>query len=244
MFISRDASTSTDSNISHGDISLIIYSIYVITNTVNDKHYVGFTQDIETRRARHFKYNQKSNAAIHRAIRKYGPSRFTFDIVYQSKDRVHTLETMEPHFIAEYNSLGDHGYNMTVGGEGCKVLKLSVSHKNKISQAKKGDKNPMFGRSRTGETHTFTDEGLSAVKAANSCQVRCEGVLYESVADAQKSYPGVSIRKRLDSSRYPEFVRMRERTRRYSHTANSVTPTRSTRSERMSLTMSPSNDTS
>jgi hypothetical protein len=49
---------------------------------------------------------------------------------------------------------------------------------------------------------------------ANHCPVVCEGTHYESVGAAQEAYPGISIRKRLDNPKYPEFYRLRERTRR------------------------------
>jgi hypothetical protein len=42
----------------------------------------------------------------------------------------------------------------------------------------------------------------------------CEGVKFDSVGEAQSAYPGISIRKRIDSSKYPDFYRLRPKTKR------------------------------
>jgi hypothetical protein len=62
----------------------------------------------------------KRKQAIYQAIQKYGINNFQFDILYQSLDKWHTLNIMEPHFISEYNTFVDShhtaGYNLTRGG--------------------------------------------------------------------------------------------------------------------------------
>lgn len=38
----------------------------------------------------------------------------------------------------------------------------------------------------------------------------CEGVVYNSVTEAQKHYPGINLSKRLSSDKYPDFYRLRD----------------------------------
>jgi group I intron endonuclease len=98
-----------------------IYSIYKATNKINGKSYIGFDSAWPNRmnnhkhnasNKKHFKY------ALYNAIRKYGWDNFEWEVVYQSKDRDYILKEMETHFIKEYNTFGNNGYNMTMGGEG------------------------------------------------------------------------------------------------------------------------------
>lgn len=96
--------------------------------------------------------------ALYAAIRKYGIQNFTFEILYQSKDRSHTLIEMEPHFISEYDSMRN-GYNMNLGGQ-------NVNTKEMIESAKKRMKenNPMTkirtnrGTFKKGHVVIITDE--------------------------------------------------------------------------------------
>lgn len=93
-----------------------IYSIYKIQNQLNGKCYIGFTQNTKVRFSAH--RNRAKNGVVtplYGAIRKYGVENFTFDVIYQSKDREHALIEMEPKFISEYNGLTE-GYNLSPGG--------------------------------------------------------------------------------------------------------------------------------
>lgn len=85
-----------------------IYSIYKITNKYSGKCYIGFTQCIPTRWGTH--------------RRRFSECEFTYEILYQSKDKSHCLNKMEPHFIAEHDSWKD-GYNGRPGGFGGNTYK-------------------------------------------------------------------------------------------------------------------------
>lgn len=85
--------------------------IYKITNTINNKSYIGQSCNIEERWKRH-KY-AKDNFAIHLAIQKYGIVNFSFSILEEcSKEQ---LNDKEIYWIEYYNSIED-GYNMIPGG--------------------------------------------------------------------------------------------------------------------------------
>jgi group I intron endonuclease len=59
------------------------YCIYFVTNTVNDKMYIGMTKHPDKRWREHVKdaITLKSKRPICRAIRKYGADKFAFDIM-------------------------------------------------------------------------------------------------------------------------------------------------------------------
>lgn len=116
-----------------------VYSIYKITNLLNEKTYIGFTNNFLLRKKRHRRDSDLKDSKLYRAIKKYGWNNFEFEIIYQSFDGQHTLNVMENHFINEYNSY-HYGYNETLGGNGS--LGRSYSHteetKIKMKMAKHG----------------------------------------------------------------------------------------------------------
>jgi len=112
-----------------------IYSIYRATNLINGKSYIGFDSNWPSRMYSHYyisSSNKKQHFHIHHAIKKYGWENFNFEVIYQSQDREHTLNIMEPYFIKEYNTF-DSGYNQTLGGEGS--FGKIQSEENKIKQS-------------------------------------------------------------------------------------------------------------
>jgi group I intron endonuclease len=110
--------------------------IYVLTNTINKKQYVGMTQETPQKRFRRHVVTAKkgSDCAIHRAIRKYGEEAFVIESVdtAATKDE---LKTKEIKWIVKLNTFGN-GYNMTPGGDGG-GRKVSDVTKKKMSVTKK-----------------------------------------------------------------------------------------------------------
>ena len=89
--------------------------IYLITNKVNGKKYVGQSIDIERRWKSHIIASKKSELHIHRAIRKYGIDNFDFSILEECS--VDKLDEREIYWISELDTY-NNGYNMTIGGKG------------------------------------------------------------------------------------------------------------------------------
>lgn len=117
-----------------------IYTIYLATNTINGKSYVGFDSKWPKRKYEHrYHSTTSSNQVFYNAIRKYGWDNFEWNILYQSHDGLHTLSVMENYFIIEHNSYvhfnNSNGYNMTLGGEGTVGYKHTNTTKNNISKA-------------------------------------------------------------------------------------------------------------
>lgn len=99
--------------------------IYKITNTINGKPYIGQTiQNVKERFYQHCATKCSkavSNMAIHRAIKKYGKSNFTVEVIEEIDSA--NLNDREKYWIKYYNSY-NNGYNSTKGGQdGCKPFK-------------------------------------------------------------------------------------------------------------------------
>lgn len=103
-----------------------MHYIYKFTNKINDKIYIGQTNNIEKRKRGHKStaYNPKSpdyTNAFHNAIRKYGWNNFNFEIVEEIDDSLgqEYVDEREIFFIAYYKSLtSQNGYNIKIGGSG------------------------------------------------------------------------------------------------------------------------------
>ena len=95
----------------------MIYSIYLLTNIVNQKKYIGVTHDFAGRMRGHKGcYN---DSYLTRAILKHGWNNFTKQIIFQSKDKEYAYKEAEAIFIKEYSCKDpEYGYNLTDGGEG------------------------------------------------------------------------------------------------------------------------------
>jgi group I intron endonuclease len=102
-----------------GAISMNIYSIYKVINSINNKVYIGYTsKPLEKRKLEHFeRSSNNSKTRFHLALRKYGVENFVWEVVYQSLDKNHCKNTMESFFINEFDSYRI-GYNSTKGGDG------------------------------------------------------------------------------------------------------------------------------
>ena len=93
--------------------------IYKISNTINDKVYIGQTTlSIEERWQEHFKKINKGKETIYKAIRKYGFLNFYIEKIEECENSL--LNDREIYWIKYYDSY-KNGYNETLGGEsGCK----------------------------------------------------------------------------------------------------------------------------
>ena len=115
----------------------MIYSIYKITNKVNGKVYIGFTQDIKRRWKQHINDHKKIQRPLYESMIKHGIDSFEFEVLYESEDREHTLTIMEPFYIKLYDSY-NKGYNCNEGGLNTNTDELRESNSNRMKNS-----NPM-----------------------------------------------------------------------------------------------------
>ncbi len=121
------------------------YKIYKVTNVTDNKSYIGFTsQSLYDRRRTHIRRMKEGyNSYFYNALRAYGISSFTWEILYDSNDLDFTKNIMESYFITTlrtHYSMG-FGYNMTFGGEGKKGYNWSNASIKKMIGNKNGNGN-------------------------------------------------------------------------------------------------------
>ena len=96
--------------------------IYKITNTKNNKIYIGKTTTcIQDRFSKHIYESKNANVKgysfiLHKAFRKYGIDNFIIEEVEEIDNSM--LNDREIYWINAYSSMIPNGYNMTFGGEG------------------------------------------------------------------------------------------------------------------------------
>ena len=114
-----------------------IYSIYMVTNIVTNKVYIGFTsRNLSRRISQHKCKVSKKRTKFYNSILKHGWENFTWDIIYQSLDEHHTKHVMESYFIQEYDSYYN-GYNSTLGGDGMDSLSaIEISNRPDIKKVR------------------------------------------------------------------------------------------------------------
>ena len=89
--------------------------VYLITNKVNGKQYVGQTiRSLEERWKDHCRVRDENY--FHRAIRKYGPENFSLEII-DTAETDEELDEKEIFWIKELNTLFPNGYNLKEGGD-------------------------------------------------------------------------------------------------------------------------------
>lgn len=113
--------------------------IYLITNKINNKKYVGLTTNsIEIRWTQHksASLNIENNTPFYKALRKYGIENFTVESVAETSSK-EELCKLEQKFIKELDTLNPKGYNLTIGGEFtefCTETKKQMSDFQKVRQ--------------------------------------------------------------------------------------------------------------
>lgn len=92
--------------------------LYKITNNINQKQYIGITNNIKKRWSNEKSYpiDPKRRQIIQEAIHKYGAENFNFEIL-QKNLSVEEAVQLEEQLIKELNTLVPHGYNVHPGGQ-------------------------------------------------------------------------------------------------------------------------------
>lgn len=104
------------------NISDNISGIYMITNIINNKKYIGQAINLKKRIRKHIQLSKSQlyDAPIYRAINKYGIDNFSIEILFETSDKDYSvvkriLDEKEKYYIREYNTYGE--YNQTLGGD-------------------------------------------------------------------------------------------------------------------------------
>lgn len=115
-----------------------MYEIYLITNLINNKKYVGQTnQGYLHRFKEHLSEsfrNTKHICLLHKAIKKYGIENFKVDLLVSNVSE-EDVDNLESYYIDKYNTYYKYntGYNMTTGGQGVHNYRHTEDTKKKMS---------------------------------------------------------------------------------------------------------------
>lgn len=119
--------------------------IYIITNLINEKYYIGKTTNPNlhwylSNKRWAAKHGNPGNMPIVDAISKYGLDNFAIEILATANND-EELCSLEKLWIGLLNSRNsDCGYNICMGGEGRVGIPCTEDHKRKIGLANKGRK--------------------------------------------------------------------------------------------------------
>lgn len=109
--------------------------IYIITNKITNKSYIGQTQKTMNRRwIQHTSDSKKIRSKFYNSIRKYGIECWNLEILEEVQD-INLLNEREIYWIAYYNTF-NNGYNSNTGGKQKTVVSDEV--KKKISKSNTG----------------------------------------------------------------------------------------------------------
>ncbi len=159
------------------NIDLVVGEIYLITNTINNKKYVGQTMSHHKNHLKYRPYGYKGRFASHisearrdvdkntylkQSIRKHGEDAFTLQLV--KRCILSEIDNEEQLYIKKYNTLYPEGYNLTIGGKLTRFIKVKVEDDKYIF-----DQMPLYRTFQTEETRekisnslqkSFADENI------------------------------------------------------------------------------------
>jgi NUMOD3 motif-containing protein/GIY-YIG catalytic domain-containing protein len=142
--------------------------IYLATNTVNGKRYVGQTvRSLEERWIEHCKPSPTNFHAINAAIQKYGKENFTIEKLVEA-DSLDQLNKDEDFYILLLGTLGSHsGYNSRLGGS---LGRMTEEVKRKIGNANRGKKRTLEQCARIGASRIGVPSPKSHVRSDKGCK--------------------------------------------------------------------------
>lgn len=144
--------------------------IYILTNRVNGKQYVGLDSNLPRRAKQHLNGTSKRCPLIHGAIQKHGREAFRVETIAYPNITHEALCAVEMWQIAKRNTKSPNGYNLTDGGEGRRGYEWTPEQKAKQSEIQRqlvkdgthhllgGDLHRKIQRQRVKDgTHNFLD---------------------------------------------------------------------------------------
>ena len=138
------------------NVTLIIKigRIYLITNLINNKKYVGITtQTLKQRWCNHTNRQIERRSVLHNSIRKYGKENFKMELIEELHNTTEKeLLLKETFYINKYNTFIDNGCGYNLLKENTQKLIYSEFTRRKMSRNRIGEKNQFYGKFHTKET--------------------------------------------------------------------------------------------
>lgn len=135
-------------------------AIYKIKNTKNGKEYIGSSVDVERRWGQHQRLlmrGEHNNQHLQNAWEKYGGNKFEFSVIEKIGGKEDLLEREQ-----YYLDKRDPEYNIALDAKApMKDKHHSKYVRQKIREAREGEKNPFYGHSHSEETKQIMSEQRS-----------------------------------------------------------------------------------
>ena len=140
--------------------------IYILTNTVTGKQYVGKDSDLPRRAKLHLSSKDPECPCIHNAIHKYSADAFDLEIIRYPGISYKALSAVEKWKITQLNTKSPNGYNLTTGGDGLdSETARKIARESNLQRITDGthhflgENNPSHKRIADG-THPFLDSEI------------------------------------------------------------------------------------
>lgn len=149
--------------------------IYMYTNKINGKKYIGRTINVERRKRQHRSDSKRrQELRFYKALQKYGEESFDFQILEETENP----QERETHFIQFYDTMIPNGYNMKehdmdmtedirrkIGEKNTGKVR-STEHRKSISEAQKGVPKSEEHKKKISDAHigiTHTEESKKKI---------------------------------------------------------------------------------
>ena len=205
--------------------------VYKITNTVNNKSYIGISVHEPTQGRIKKHLSGRGNRVIANAVKKYGKDAFTYEVL-EANVFDEFLPDLEVAYIANFNTVAPHGYNLTHGGDHKIPCEETLR---RMSEAKKGKRgNPHSAETRMklsklkkGKGHSEATrmklsklnkgeknpnfgkprpvETRRKISESNRGQKRSE-VTRQRISEAKKNISAQTRRKISEAKKLPEYM--------------------------------------
>ena len=195
--------------------------VYKITNTINNKSYIGISIYEPEKGRIEDHLSGRGNRIIANAVEKYGKDAFTYEILEENVfDEL--LRDLEVVYIANYNTVAPHGYNLTHGGGGTgkhsevsrrknseahKGKRLSPEHRRKISEGNRGKTMSAKARRKMSESKKGENNPSFGKKPHNFGKSHSENTR-RKMSESKKNNRKVAehLRNLAESNRLPEYA--------------------------------------
>ena len=169
-------------------------SIYLITNLINNKKYVGKSIDPSQRWKAHIKDSKKyTDRYLYRAMNKYGSENFFFEII-EDNIPLNKIDSKEIFWIKELSTRAPNGYNMTDGGDGSVGRKMNSHTKKVLLEYKKNNRVSEGTKKKQSESHKKRYENIEEREKTSKSLI---GVPKSSNENYIKMWENISYEEKL-----------------------------------------------
>ena len=185
-------------------MSSIKYYIYITTNLINGKKYIGKHKGLLD------DDYLGSGIVLTKAIEKYGRNNFKKEILYISSSEEENCK-MEQYFIKKFNATEDKNfYNIASGGQGGYAtqgysLKERQKINKKISEANSKENHPMYGKHHSEETKEKLRKASLAYWTKEKRKERSKQYMGENNPMYGKKQSLESIQKRISHTDFSVY---------------------------------------